>query len=265
MFSAQGLLRNQDRRRINGPEESFPPVFADDPQPFTARKGRATLDIRPLFLQPGLISQANGSSYIETERTKIACSVYGPRQSKNTTYSEKGRLNVEVKFTPFSCERRKAPLRDAEDRSIAVAIHQALSSSVRLELFPKSTIDIFLVIIEADGMEGCIASGSIAASTALADAGIDMFGLVMSCSAAIVGSEIWIDPTQEESDAANGSLVLACMPALGSVTSLWQSGRITPSQVLSCIEACESRCTDIHSVVAQALLDNAHIKNTPNT
>lgn len=74
-------------------------------------------------------------------------------------------------------------LQDAEDRSIAVAIQQALLSSVRLELFPKSTIDIFLVVIEADGIEGCVASGSIAASTALADAGIDMLGLVMSCSA----------------------------------------------------------------------------------
>src|ERR1700720_2054555 len=71
---------------------------------------------------------------------------------------------------------------DAEDRSIAVAIHQAIVSSVRLELLPKSTIDIFLTIIENDGIEGCVAVGSIAASTALADAGIDMLGLVVSCS-----------------------------------------------------------------------------------
>lgn len=28
-----------------------------------------------VVLQPGLISQANGSAYIETERTKIACAV----------------------------------------------------------------------------------------------------------------------------------------------------------------------------------------------
>lgn len=27
-------------------------------------------------LQPGLINQANGSAYIETERTKIACAVF---------------------------------------------------------------------------------------------------------------------------------------------------------------------------------------------
>lgn len=53
---------------------------------------------------------------------------------------------------------------------------------MRLELVPKSTVDIFLTIIEADGIEGCIASGTVAASTALADAGIEMIGLVMSCA-----------------------------------------------------------------------------------
>ena len=74
-------------------------------------------------------------------------------------------------------------IQDAEDRSIAVQIHQALVPAVRLELFPKSTIDIFITIIENDGIEGCIAAGSIAASTALADAGIEMLGLVVSCSA----------------------------------------------------------------------------------
>ncbi|KAJ4469469.1 3' exoribonuclease family, domain 1-domain-containing protein [Lentinula edodes] len=255
-----------DRRRINGPEDSSAPIFADEhqksltPDLYKGRHNRSFSDIRPIFLQPGLISQANGSAYIETERTKIACSVYGPRQSKNTAYNEKGRLNVEVKFTPFSCERRRAPLRDAEDRSIAVAIQQALLSSVRLEHFPKSTIDIFLVVIEADGIEGCVASGSIAASTALADAGIDMYGLVTSCTAAVIGEEIWIDPTQEECDMANGTLILSCMPALGIVTNVWQSGRMAISQVLACLDTCDGRCTDIHSVVAQALLNSARSK-----
>lgn len=35
---------------------------------------------------------------------------YGPRQSKGTTFHEKGRLNVEVKFAPYSCENRRAPM-----------------------------------------------------------------------------------------------------------------------------------------------------------
>ncbi|KAJ6630835.1 ribosomal protein S5 domain 2-like protein [Mycena sp. CBHHK59/15] len=248
-----------DRRRINGPEDSFPPVFDSDSPQWNLgdpRKDRYAADIRPIFLQPGLISQANGSAYIETAKTKIACAVYGPRQSKNMTYSEMGRLNVEVKFTPFSCVRRRAPMRDAEDRSIAVAIHQALVSSVRLELLPKSTIDIFITIIESDGLEGCVASGSIAASTALADAGIELLGLVTSCAACAVGKEIWLDPTEEEGRCSNGTLVLACMSALGKVTSVWQTGEMKIADALGCIDACQEKCTEIHSVVAQALLDN---------
>ncbi|OSX65240.1 hypothetical protein POSPLADRAFT_1135955 [Postia placenta MAD-698-R-SB12] len=255
---------NFDRRRINGPEESFPPVFeGEDDIPDTLsgkpRAGRNPGDIRPIFLKAGLISQANGSAYIETARTKIACAVYGPRQSKTTVYSENGRLNVEVKFTPFSCTRRRAPIRDAEDRSVAAQIQQALLPAVRLDLLPKSTIDIFVTIIENDGIEGCIASGSVAASAALADAGIEMLGLVMSCAASTLGKEIWLDPTEKEAQAASGSLILAGMPALDTITSVWQSGRMTPAQAIQCMEVCQERFVDIHSIVAQALLDNAQV------
>ncbi|KAF7304899.1 hypothetical protein MKEN_01204200 [Mycena kentingensis (nom. inval.)] len=252
-----------DRRRINGPEESFPPVFDADEKPSNvqgSRQGRAPLDIRPIFLQPGLISQANGSAYIETEKTKIACAVYGPRQSKNTSYSDLGRLNVEVKFAPFSCTRRRAPLRDAEDRSVAVAIHQALVSSVRLELLPKSTIDIFLTIIECDGLESCVAAGCIAASTALADAGIELFGLVISCAASLVNGEIWVDPNESEQDASTGTIVLSCLPALNKMTNVCHTGQMSAADMLRCIEACQQKATnEIHSVVAQALLENAKI------
>lgn len=73
-------------------------------------------------------------------------------------------------------------VKDAEDRSIAVLVQQALTPAVRLELLPKSTIDIFVTVIESDGSEGCVAAASVAASAALADAGIEMLGLVTSCS-----------------------------------------------------------------------------------
>lgn len=92
-----------DRRRINGPEESFSPIYEDDVEENTpnldneTRRGRGPSDIRPIcthlcfvkvsklitlnnldiyiVLKTGLISQANGSAYIETEKTKIACAV----------------------------------------------------------------------------------------------------------------------------------------------------------------------------------------------
>lgn len=36
---------------------------------------------------------------------------YAPRQLKNAQYSDVGRLNVEVKFAPFSSQIRRAHLR----------------------------------------------------------------------------------------------------------------------------------------------------------
>lgn len=64
-----------------------------------------------------------------------------------------------------------------------MAVYQAIVSSVRLELLPKAMIDVYITVIEADGIEGVISSASIAVSAALADAGIETLGLVISCSA----------------------------------------------------------------------------------
>lgn len=75
-----------------------------------------------------------------------------------------------------------------------------------------------------------------------------MFGLVASCSAvrelsngqklelehlqAVLGDEIRLDPTEEETNTSDGVVVVACMPALSSITNVWQSGRITSEVTL---------------------------------
>jgi hypothetical protein len=46
----------------------------------------------------------------------------------------------------------------------------------------------------------------------------------------MMGKEIWLDPTEEESNAASATFVYAGMPALGTVTSLWQNGKMTPEE-----------------------------------
>ncbi|THG99444.1 hypothetical protein EW145_g7266 [Phellinidium pouzarii] len=145
-------------------------------------------------------------------------------------------------------------MRDAEDRTVSVLIQQSLVPAIRLELLPKSTIDVYLLVIENDGIEGCIAAGSVAASTALANASIEMLGLVVSCAAATRTKEIWLDPTADEARSARGCLTLACVPALGLITNVWQIGKMSLDEVEKCIDACQERCLDIHAVVAEALL-----------
>ena len=49
---------------------------------------------------------------------------------------------------------------------------------------------------------------------------------------AMMGKDVWLDPTAEEATHARGSLTLACMPALGSMTSVWQTGQMTIDESL---------------------------------
>lgn len=48
-----------------------------------------------------------------------------------------------------------------------------------------------------------------------------------------MGTEVWLDPTEAETHLSTGTLVLACMPALETVSSIWQTGSMTPNDVLT--------------------------------
>ncbi|CEI86287.1 hypothetical protein RMCBS344292_00730 [Rhizopus microsporus] len=71
-----------DRKRVTGPELSVAPIYKNNkestPKVLDEKKRldkRGLEDIRPIFLKPGLITQANGSAYIEVGNTKVACAV----------------------------------------------------------------------------------------------------------------------------------------------------------------------------------------------
>eukprot|EP01027_Heterolobosea_sp_BB2_P014874 GEZU01021335.1.p1 GENE.GEZU01021335.1~~GEZU01021335.1.p1 ORF type:complete len:109 (+),score=2.52 GEZU01021335.1:3-329(+) len=58
-------------------------------------------------MKTGVISAARGSAYLELNKTKIICGVYGPRQIAGE-FSDKGRLNCDFKMTSFSADHRRS-------------------------------------------------------------------------------------------------------------------------------------------------------------
>ncbi len=68
---------------------------------------------------------------------------------------------------------------DAE-RELSAALASALAGAVRLGSFPKASVDVFCVVLEADGGE--LPAAAAAAALALADAGIEMGDLVAACA-----------------------------------------------------------------------------------
>ena len=59
-------------------------------------------------------------------------------------------------------------------------MEQALAPAVRLDLYPKSTIDVVVTVLEADGNVSSLAASLLGASLALADAGVEMVDLVVA-------------------------------------------------------------------------------------
>ncbi|CAG8475683.1 6168_t:CDS:2 [Funneliformis mosseae] len=224
------------------------------------RDGRNLEDIRPIFLKTGLISQANGSAYIELRQTKIACGVYGPRQTKVASFSGKGNLNCEIKFAPFSCLKRRQSYRDAQEKELSHLVFEALAPSIRLDLLPKSTIDVFISVLENDGTASCLAAAITCASVAVADAGIEMSDQVAACSASYIDGDIYMDSDLLEEQRETGSIVLSYMPSLNEVTHILQSGEVEISQTTQAIEQCTDACSKIYSVMNQSLLESVKDK-----
>lgn len=136
------------------------------------------------------------------------------------------------------------------------------------------------MVLQTDGLEeSCIAAGCIAATTALASAGIEMYGLVVGsvalvAAAAATDKRILLDPSSADVGLVTGmktaTRVLLCgMPALASVTCLNVSAGssvgsksqeagagIEPDTLDEALTSLNASLADIHKVVAQALAED---------
>lgn len=79
-----------DTKRVRGPDVSqSPSLFVCKPADVVSSQGpradgrqRDQVDVRPVFVRGGLVSQAKGSAYVEAGSTKLMCCVYGPRETE---------------------------------------------------------------------------------------------------------------------------------------------------------------------------------------
>lgn len=134
-------------------------------------------------------------------------------------------------------------MQDLESSHLSSLIHSALLPSIRLNLLPKASLDLYLTIFECDtSSQGIVPLGLTVSSLALATAGIDLWGLSVGCIVAISdGGETamqvdsspryLVDPTREEVASARGVVSLCSMPALGSVTALDTTGGVSLQEI----------------------------------
>jgi len=214
---------------------------------------RGVNDLRPVKIEAGVLVNADGSAYIEQGKNKILAAVYGPKElhPKHLALPDRAILRCRYHMAPFSVQERKSPAPSRREMELSKVIRESLEPSIFLEYYPRTSIDLFIEVLQADGGTRC--AGITVASLALADAGIPMRDLVAACAAGKVEGKLVLDLTDLEDKGGEADLPLAWMPTLNSVTLLQMDGMLTTDEFEQAVNIAIEGCKQIYKLQKEAL------------
>ena len=104
-------------------------------------------------MEVGVLNNADGSAYIEQGKNKILAAVYGPREvhPRHLTLPDRASLRCRYHMAPFSVDERKSPAPSRREVELSKVIQEALEPALFLEQFPRTVIDLFIEVLQADG------------------------------------------------------------------------------------------------------------------
>jgi len=215
--------------------------------------GRRWNELRPLKIEVGILSNVDGSARIIQGRTHILVGVYGPRESfaKHINLPDRAMIRCRYRMAPFSVEERKSPAPSRREIELSKVIREALEPAIIVDEFPRTTIDIFIEVLEADGGTRC--ASITAASVALADAGIPMRDLVAACAVGKVNGQMVIDLSDLEDKYGEADVPVACMPNKNMITLLQMDGVLSVDEFTNLIKLAMESCKRINEVQRNAL------------
>ncbi|KAI3799374.1 hypothetical protein L1987_34668 [Smallanthus sonchifolius] len=254
-----------------------PPIFTD--VDWVRPDGRDFHQCRPAFMRTGAVNAASGSAYAEFGNTKVIVSIsrltytkakglvrflkpstefinsaigFGPRESKKAMmYSDVGRLNCNVSYTTFATPVRGQA---SDNKDISSQLHKSLEGAIMLDTFPKTTVDVFALVLESGGCDLPVVISC--ASLALADAGIMMYDLVAAVSVSCLGKNLVIDPVSEEENYQDGSLMITCLPSRNEVTQLTITGEWSTPKIHEAMELCLDACSKLGKIMRSCLKES---------
>jgi exosome complex component RRP41 len=215
--------------------------------------GRRADELRPIKIEAGVLENADGSAYIEWGKNKVLAAVYGPREVHPRHLMNPTKAIVQCKYNmaAFSVGDRKRPGPDRRAIEISKVISEALGHVIFTERFPRTTIDVFIEVLQANAGTRC--AGITVASVALADAGIPMRDLVPSCAAGKIHNKVVIDLFKDEDNYGDADLPIAYVPKTGKVLLLQMDGHLTRTEFDSAMEMLVSACEKIYDLQKDAL------------
>ncbi len=215
--------------------------------------GRKPDELRPIKLEVGVVPNADGSAYIEQGKNKILVGVYGPREAhpKHLALQDRTVLKCRYHMAPFSVQERKSPAPSRREVELSKVIRESLEPAIFMEYYPRTMIDLFIEVLQADGGTRC--ASITAASLALADSGIPMRDLVVACAAGKADDTIVLDLMDEEDKLGSADVPVALMPNLNAVTLLQMDGKLTQEEFETAVNLAIEGCKQIYGMQKEAL------------
>jgi exosome complex component RRP41 len=214
--------------------------------------GRHADEIRPMKIEIGVLSRADGSCYLEWGRNKVLVGVFGPREvhPRRSQRADTAVIRYKYNMASFSTEDRARPGPSRRSIEISKVSREAFEPVVMTELFPKTAIDIFVEVLQADA--GTRTAAINASSIALADAGVPMKGLVTSCAFGKVDGQIVLDLNKDEDNYGEADFPVA-MTQDGEITLLQMDGHLTPEEIKEGLELVKKGCKEILEIQQSVL------------
>jgi exosome complex component RRP41 len=145
-----------------------------------------------------------------------------------------------------------------------MVIREALEPSIFSMMFPRTAIDIYIEIIQADGGTRC--ASITAASLALADAGVPLKDIVAGCAAGKIDGTLVLDLDDTEDKYGEADLPLAFMARTKEVTLLQMDGMFSPEEFEEALNIAITGCEKIYEMQRETLKKKyAEIRDEENS
>ncbi|KAL0917797.1 hypothetical protein M5K25_012888 [Dendrobium thyrsiflorum] len=219
--------------------------------------GRRPNEMRQIRGEIGVVAKADGSALFEMGNTKVIAAVYGPRevQNKGQQMDSQALVRCEYSMANFSTgDRARKSKGDRRSTEISLVIRQTMEASILTHLMPRSQIDIFLQVLQADG--GTRSACINAATLALADAGIPMRDLATSCSSGYLCSTPLLDLNYVEDSAGGPDVTVGTLVKMDKVTLLQMDAKLPIEMFTDVLQLAIEGCKAIANYIREVLLEN---------
>ncbi len=210
--------------------------------------GRELNELRPIKMEVGVIKSADGSAYLEWGNNKVFAAVYGPREvhPHHLAKPDRGILRVFYRMATYSVFDRKRPAPGRREKEISMIVSDCLEPILFLELYPGTSFEIFIEVVDADGGTRC-ASTTVAA-LALADAGIPMKSLVSAIAVGKIDGKQVVDLSGIEDKAGDADLPIAITWYNEEISLLQFDGEMDLDEMTKFLDIAKDALSKIHQM-----------------